>query len=277
MLWKWKFVLPRAWGNIGERSKTSQRVFAHWPLMWSSCVVSMGLTFSLWPSQTPLCCMAKWKDSDSSLKGEASHSLAWCRPHGGPVTIASLCSLVPFPPTLNDFQGEVTEGNDCGFHFGLLEGSLWGSQWVVRILTKPGERPMWRGTSLPTPTCQQHQRTSREQHPWVTDFRQQSHRQHLAAASWEGWPRPANQETPKCLAHRKCKITNCSLCPRKSTKLWCCLLHTKRVTNTPKIDWVGVIFVPFYWTIYLQLTDISERLVRLDIVNALRRLWLSQL
>ena len=161
----------------------------------------------------------------------------------------------------------------------LLDCLLWVKPAAIlwRHSSNIMGRPMWRGTSLPTPTCQQHQRTSREQHPWVTDFRQQSHRQHLATASWEGWPRPANQETPKCLAHRKRKITNCSLCPKKSTKLWCCLLHTKRVTNTPKVDWVGVIFVPFYWTIYLQLTDISERLVRLDIVNALRRLWLSQL
>ena len=147
----------------------------------------------------------------------------------------------------------------------------------LEYLRSPG-----RGPCGEEPTCQ-HQHASSISEllgksilDSQSDFRQQSHRQHRAAASWESWPTPANPETPKCLAQRRRKITNCSSCPKKSTKLWCYLLHMKRVTNTATEDRVGGIFVPFCWRIYLQPTDIT-RLVRPDIVNALRRLWLYQL
>lgn len=79
---------------MGERLKISQRLFAYQQLMCSSCVFPVVLAFSLWPSQTPLLGAAKWKDSDSFLKGEISHSL-----QDGPMTLATLysplrCSLL---------------------------------------------------------------------------------------------------------------------------------------------------------------------------------------
>ena len=267
MLWKWKSVSPRAWGDrwkVKNKSKTLCPVTAH----VSSRGVPMGVT-SLWPSQTPLCGMAKgrlhtaWRDE--GLKAD---------PWPSPPCVPSSCPLQRWMPSKWRPRR-------------ALQSPLWSPGWLppgksassrLEHLGSPGRGPCGEG-----PT-HQHQHASYASEALGTsvleaqsDFRRQSHRQHLTAACWGSWPGPANQVTPKCLAHRNCEIMNCSSYSKKSPKSWGSLSHMKTVTDTPTGDWVGVISVPFCWRSYFQITDLSERLVRLDIVNALRRLWLYQL
>lgn len=236
-----EICITKGMGNIGERVESGQSLCpltTHTELMCSS--QGFNLLFTAFPNTTLLYGHVKRLWFLSHRGG--SHS--WCDagltagPWPSPPCVLPSRSLQHWMASKLRSQKAVT---------GVSTWVSWMAQseevgWL-EYLRSPG-----RGPCGQEPSCQ-HQHASNISEllgksilESQSGFRQQSHRQHLTAASWESWPRPANQETPKCLAHRKHKITNCSSCPKKSTKLWCYLLHMKRVTNTPTVDWVGGIF-----------------------------------